>query len=135
MGEAESDRDTDHQAVDRGQWDHLIEAKASVAKQAFEVGAAALPTLLADHHHMQVEHRLWMRGLVRFKHALDQKQLRAWRSCAPDVGQDRSRSIVVPVVQDVLQEISVAARRQRFEEAARDLVHPTRDATTLEQLA
>ena len=65
------------------------------------------------------------------QHRLHDRDPAARRDRLADAAQDRDRSIVVPVVQDELEQVEVAGRRHRCEEVARGRGEPAVEVVRL----
>src|SRR5438132_5710108 len=99
-----------------------LEAEPGPGEERFELGPRALAARPGEHEHEQVEAagQLVLLATVRVEQVLDDKQAAAGRHPLAHVGEDGDAPLVVPVVEDGLQDVEVAAVGDRREEVARD---------------
>src|SRR5262249_9223782 len=108
-----------YDAHERSRSDEAPQPKTRALEPALEVGGTALADFGAHHHHLHVGDRPDDVARVALDHELDDEQAMPRLHGAPDVAQDRQRARVVPVVQDVLEQVRVAPLGHALEEVAR----------------
>src|SRR6478672_2537739 len=77
--------------------------------------------------HVQIHPLARRRGVTRRDHPLDQQQLACGRDRAANVAQDRDSLLVLPVVDQRLENVQVAILRNALEEAATNKAAPILD--------
>src|SRR4030095_16941378 len=113
--------------------DRARESKSAVAEQLRVLrGRALAPPDVHEHLEIGVKHELRL-PRVRGDLALHENETRRARHRSAAGGEDRDRLVVLPVVDDVAQDVDVAAWRYPAEEAAADEVAAVGDSRLLEQ--
>src|SRR5436190_5640680 len=93
------------------------EVETGAVEQRAELLLRALASTWHDQH-LEVEDLPHARLVARRNHRLDQDDAAVLRQHLPDVRQDQRRLVVVPVMNDVLHDVGVAAGRDGLEEVA-----------------
>src|SRR5439155_14394282 len=122
---------------ERRQRDVALEAQAGPGEERLELGPGALAARPGEHEHEQVEGpgQLVLLATVGVEQVLDDEQAGAWGHRLAHVGEDGDAPLVVPVVDDGLQDVEVAAVGDRREEVARDQLAAIADPARREGLA
>src|SRR4029450_9351113 len=114
--------------------DRAREAKSAAAEQLRVLrGRALTPPDVHEHLEIGVKHEPRL-PRVRGDLALHEHHTRRARHRSAAGREDRDRLVVLPVVDDVAQDVDVTAWRYRAEEAAADGVAADGDSHILKQL-
>jgi len=102
---------------------------ALLRSDAYSDAVRSRPPQLYQHHH--IEHFSRMRDVAGRQHHLDNQQATGWVHRLADMAKDRQTPILVPIVDDVRENVSIASTGDACEEVASFYRYPIVDSLGL----